>query len=193
MNKAEFIISITIALLLTPMLMEIKAIAQPELRVKSMQVRAQSWFESDDIKKRRKQMRQMTRALKQPCKYCHTAGFNGYTDRHSISLEMMVLSVEHAVQCDECHMGKKALTPMGMKAEKMMKISQQLQVECNHCHVKQQKFRTLTPQGETYRSETESKQAPVIATPPVIRTDAEPTSPNQDAQLNRVRHNGKSP
>ena len=48
----------------------------------------------------------MTRALKQPRKYCHTAGFKGYTDRHQVTLEMMALSVEHDVECKDCHLAK---------------------------------------------------------------------------------------
>jgi hypothetical protein len=187
MNKAEFIISITIALLLTPMLMEVNAIAQPEPAAKSMQIRAQAWFDSEEIKARRKQMRQMTRALKQPCKYCHTAGFKGYTDRHSISLEMMVMSAEHDVQCDECHIRKEALTPLGVQSAKMIKIGQQLQVECNHCHVKQRKFKILTPHGETYRAEIKSTQSPMNRKPSEIDRDAEATPPpNQDEQPNPV-------
>lgn len=150
MNKAEFIFSITIGLLLCPIMLEVSALAQSAATPKTMHQRAQAWFESVDKKKRRLQMRQMTRALKQPCKYCHTAGFKGYTDRYAISLEMMALSAEHDLRCADCHAGKKALTETGIQARKMRKVSQDLGVECTHCHVPSQKFKVLTSDGEIY-------------------------------------------
>ena len=194
MNKAEFIISITIALLLTPILMEINAIAQTPPHATSIQARAHAWFDSDNVKERRKQMRQMTRALKQPCKYCHTAGFKGYTDRHRISLEMMVMSAEHDVQCGECHVGKKALTPLGLQAAKMIKVSQQLKVECNHCHVQQNKFKVLTPHGEVYRAEIQSKSSATDVKTSITESDTEPRGAATQGELpTSINRDGKSP
>lgn len=157
MNKAEFIFSITIGLLLAPIVLEVHAWAQSADTPKTMHQRAQAWFESDDKKKRRLQMRQMTRALKQPCKYCHTAGFKGYTDRHTVSLEMMALSAEHDLRCDECHAGKKALTETGKQARKMKQVSQDLGVQCTHCHIPLQKFKLLTSEGEIYAQTVREK------------------------------------
>ncbi len=181
MNKAEFIFSITIGILLASMGLEVHAWAQSADTPKTMQQRAQSWFESDDKKKRRLQMRQMTRALKQPCKYCHTAGFKGYTDRYTVSLEMMALSAEHNLRCDDCHAGKTALTDTGEQAKKMKKVSLDLGVACTHCHVPSQKFKVLTSNGEQYAQTLKNKtqvneqpqQQPVIAPtviPPHLQT-----------------------
>ena len=194
MNKAEFIFSITIALLVTPIAMEVNALAQPEMKTAAMKERAQAWFDSEDIKKRRIQMRQMTRALKQPCKYCHTAGFKGYTNQYSISLEMMVISAEHDVRCDECHSGKKALTPLGVQAAKMTKVSQNLGVECNHCHVQKMQFKALTLQGEAYRLETAAQQSPEDIKAPASLDDSKhrPTS-NENKALPALNPTDKTP
>ena len=113
--------------------------------------RASAWFKSTDKKARRKEMRAMTRALKQPCKYCHTAGFKGYTDRHKISLEMMVLSVEDDVECKDCHIGKTELSPMGQIAKTMQSIAEKEDAHCNDCHNERSKFKLLTPRGEQYK------------------------------------------
>ena len=60
--------------------------------------RASQWFDQADPKSRRKQMRQMTRALKQPCRYCHTPDFKDFTDKKLISQQMMAISAEHDVE-----------------------------------------------------------------------------------------------
>jgi hypothetical protein len=181
MNKAEFIFSIMIGLLLAPIMIEANAWAQSTDTPKTMRQRAQAWFESNDKKKRRLQMRQMTRALKQPCKYCHTAGFKGYTDRYTVSLEMMALSAEHDLRCDDCHAGKKVLTETGIQARKMKKVSKDLGVECTHCHVPSKKFKILTTDGEKYaqtlRDETNDKPRlqPIMHPPiPTPHLNAQP-------------------
>ena len=157
MNKAEFIFSMTFGFILAPAVLNVHALAQEDNAPKTIKQRAQAWFESSDKKKRRLQMRQMSRALKQPCKYCHTSGFKGYTDRYAVSLEMMALSAEHNLRCDECHNGKKSLTETGLQAQKMQTVSKNLGVECTHCHVPKKKFQLLTLEGEKYNEMLESK------------------------------------
>ena len=182
MNKAEFIFSVTIGLLLMPIVLEIKALAQTEATTKSVQERAQLWFDSEDKKKRRLQMRQMTRALKQPCKYCHTAGFKGYTDRHTVSLEMMVLSAEHDLRCDACHTGKTTLTDVGLQARKMKEVSKRLGVDCTHCHLPKMKFKALTPQGETYALQIKDTPSVNDTLPKPINSKAKDNAKPNDSQ-----------
>ena len=69
--------------------------------------RAEAWYESDEPKARKKQMRRMTKALRKPCRHCHTKDWTGYTDRLEISRQMMTLSAEHGVPCADCHEKKK--------------------------------------------------------------------------------------
>ena len=87
MNKAQFLIAVTFSALLMPVSAHLWVHAQPKApdTLQTLRARAHAWFESDDLKQRRTQMRQMTRALRQPCKYCHTSGFKGYTDKHKVS------------------------------------------------------------------------------------------------------------
>ncbi len=125
--------------------------ARPAEAFEQLRLRASAWFKTTDQKSRRKEMRAMTRALKQPCKYCHTLGFKGYTDRHKVSLEMMVLSAENGVECKDCHLGKKALSPMGKVAKGMQIIAQKEGATWLDCHNPKARFKSLTPRGEQYK------------------------------------------
>ena len=127
------------------------SLASPIDALEQLRVRANSWFKSTDKKARRKQMRAMTRALKQPCKYCHTPAFTGYTDRYMVSLQMMALSAENDVACKDCHRGKKELSAMGHISKRMQKISKQEGVSCRACHQEMSKFKSLTQRGEQYK------------------------------------------
>ena len=151
MNKVQiFCITLTVAFAFI-LATGLESFASPADSFAQLQARASAWFKTSDKKSRRKEMRAMTRALKQPCKYCHTAGFKGYTDRHKISLKMMALSAEHAVACKDCHLGKKALSRLGTIAKRMETISHQEHAECNDCHVQQSKFKSLTTRGNEYK------------------------------------------
>ena len=151
MNKVQiFCIALTITGAFT-LATDLQSFASPADSFAQLQARASAWFKTSDKKSRRKEMRVMTRALKQPCKYCHAAGFKGYTDRHKISLEMMALSAEHDVACKDCHLGKKALSRLGNIAKRMETISRQEKAECNDCHVQKAKFKSLTTRGNVYK------------------------------------------
>ena len=132
--------------------------AAPSSKLEKLRLRASAWFTHEDKKLRRKQMRVMTRALKQPCKYCHTKSFKGFTDKYEISLRMMALSAEHNVACGECHLGKKALSPLGKQSQQMMTLSERLGVECTECHVERARFKKLTPKGLEHKEAIRIKQ-----------------------------------
>ena len=112
--------------------------------------RAEKWFSSTDTAGKRKEMRTITRALKQPCKYCHTPDFKGYTDKHLISQQMMAISAEYQVACSDCHSGKVKMTPMGEIAMNMWKLAHEKKVECKHCHQPGNGFLNLTPEGRSF-------------------------------------------
>lgn len=112
--------------------------------------RAQKWFSSTDLTGRRKEMRTMTRALKQPCRYCHTPDFKGYTDKRLISQQMMAISAEYQVACSDCHSGKVDMTPMGQIAQKMWALAHKKKVECRHCHEAGAGFLNLTDAGKAF-------------------------------------------
>lgn len=114
-------------------------------------VRSMAWFDADDEQARRKQMRAITRALRQPCRYCHTPDFTGYTDKRLISQQMMALSAEHGVQCAECHAGRDGLTPLGQTAAPMWALAREKGQFCGTCHVKHRRFEALTEQGQRFR------------------------------------------
>ena len=114
--------------------------------------RASKWFEQADPGARRKQMRQMTRALKQPCRYCHTPDFKDFTAKKLISQQMMAISAEHDVACKDCHLGKKVLSELGKTAQKMWQLSIQKEVSCEHCHKPQSKFKALTRAGKAFKA-----------------------------------------
>ena len=110
--------------------------------------RAKTWFKSADNKGHRKEMRAVTKALRKPCRYCHTPDFKGYTEKLLISQQMMALSAENGVQCNECHAGKQGLTDLGKFSAKMWKWSIEKTLFCNDCHTKQSKFKGLTERGK---------------------------------------------
>ncbi len=118
--------------------------------------RAMKWFESDDSKARRKEMRKATRALKQPCRYCHTPDFKGYTEKRLISQQMMALSVEHGVECQDCHAGKDQYTEMGKTAQKMWSLSRKENLFCDGCHTQGTAFKSLTEHGRRFKESGEN-------------------------------------
>ncbi len=119
------------------------------------QKRSMAWFgEAQTPKAQRKAMRQFTKALRRPCKYCHTRDFKGWTDPQLrlISQQMMALSVEHKVSCKECHKGKKGFTELGEKAQPMWDLAREKGVSCEHCHVPGKRFEELTKAGKEHKA-----------------------------------------
>ena len=120
------------------------------------QKRAQSWFKKSDAKSRRKQMRGLTRTLKANCYTCHTRGLKGYVDDiYLISLQMMALSGEFKVECQECHIGAKGLSKLGALSYVMWEYSVDQQTECSECHVKDSSkspFKGLNSKGKTIKT-----------------------------------------
>jgi hypothetical protein len=115
--------------------------------------RAARWFASSDTPSRRKEMREIVKALKQPCRYCHSTDFKEFTAHLKISRQMMALSAEHKVACSDCHAGKSEYTEMGRVASQMWKLAKEKKVFCGHCHVQGTRFATLTAEGEAYKGE----------------------------------------
>ncbi|MEE2786632.1 MAG: hypothetical protein VX589_04780 [Myxococcota bacterium] len=115
--------------------------------------RGMKWFKSTDMKGRRKEMRAVTRALKRPCKYCHTRDFKGFVGHRTITQQMMAMSVEHNVACSDCHAGRDAWTEMGERSKSMWKIVHQRKVFCEHCHLKNRRFEGLTEAGQAFKDE----------------------------------------
>lgn len=118
--------------------------------------RAEKWFDSPEPEARKKQMRTITRALRRPCKYCHTPDFDGYTDKKLISQQMMALSKEHGVTCDECHAGRDGFTQLGRVAHRMWSLSVEKGVTCDHCHVTGARFERLTEAGREQKTAWEA-------------------------------------
>jgi len=116
--------------------------------------RAMKWFTAGDVKGQRKEMRKATRALKKPCRHCHSRDFKSYTDKRLIAQQMMALSVEHGVQCEDCHGGRDTMTEMGRKAVHMWKLAHDKGVFCEHCHVPAKKFGELTQAGQEFKDES---------------------------------------
>lgn len=117
--------------------------------------RADKWFTTVSEKARKKEMRKATKALRKPCKHCHTPDWSGYTDRLDISRQMMALSAEHGVACKDCHAGKKnVLTELGEKAKPMWALSHEKKVFCEECHVPGKRFEVLTKAGKKHQSVT---------------------------------------
>ncbi len=122
------------------------------------EARADKWFESAEAEARKKQMRAQTKALRQPCRYCHTKDWTGYTDRLDISRQMMAISAEHGVACIDCHPEKKGqLSELGQTAKEMWKVSREKGVFCEHCHEKGTKFEKLTGDGKAFHDEWEAR------------------------------------
>ncbi len=140
--------------------------------------RAGAWFESADNEARKKQMREVTRALRQPCKYCHTPDFTGYTDKLLISQQMMALTAEHRVPCGDCHAGKNQLTDLGVTSQAMWTVAREQKVFCEACHVKGERFGKLTPAGERYKPKWEKRKASLgVPAPPADAGAAKPAAP----------------
>lgn len=140
--------------------------------------RADAWFESKDAEARKKQMRAVTRAMRQPCKYCHTPDFTGYTDKLRVSQQMMALTAEHGVPCADCHAGKNQLTDLGVTSQAMWTIAREKKVFCEECHVKGERFGKLTPAGERYQPEWEKRRASLgVPTPPADAGAPKPAAP----------------
>ena len=118
--------------------------------------RALKWFKTATPKERRKEMRAVSRALKKPCKYCHTRDFKGFTQNRLITQQMMALSTEHGVECSECHAGRGKFTSLGEKARPMWKLVHRKKVFCGHCHTKQSKFQELTVQGKAFKNQAKT-------------------------------------
>jgi len=120
--------------------------------------RADAWFTTTGDKARQKEMRKQTKALRKPCKHCHTRDWEGYTDRLDISRQMMALSAEHGVPCGDCHAGKKdKLTELGTKTKPWWKLSMEKKGFCEHCHVPAKRFEVRTAAGKKYAAEAKKK------------------------------------
>jgi len=144
--------------------------------------RADAWFTAKDETARRKEMREMTRALRQPCRYCHTPDFTGYTDKQLISQQMMALSAEHAVACADCHTGKNDLSDLGKVSAVMWALSAERKTFCGTCHVKHERFGKLTPEGQTFyetewRAWKAAYDARATPAPPAAPAAPAPTAP----------------
>jgi len=113
--------------------------------------RAAQWFSTTDTVARRKEMRKIVKAIKQPCRYCHSTDFKSFTAHLQISRQMMALSAEHGVECSDCHAGKTEYTQMGKIAADMWKLAREKKVFCGHCHVKDSRFVHLTAAGQAHK------------------------------------------
>ena len=117
--------------------------------VESWKARAQQWYESNEIKAQRKQMRQMSRPLKRSCYYCHTRSFKGYVEeQYLISLQMMAISVEQDLTCEDCHQGRRKLTELGAKSLLQWRYAYLKKMDCSDCHLPKGKFKQLTVEGK---------------------------------------------
>ena len=117
--------------------------------VEAWQKRAHTWYKSEDIKARRRQMREMSRPLKQACYYCHTRRFKGYVEStYLISLQMMAISAEQDVSCKDCHIGQRALNELGAKSLIQWRYAVEQQKDCTDCHEAKGKFKRLTVEGK---------------------------------------------
>jgi nitrate/TMAO reductase-like tetraheme cytochrome c subunit len=114
--------------------------------------RAMNYFESADPKAQRREMRKATRALKRPCRYCHTPDFKDYTPKRRVAQQMMALSVENSVDCADCHVGKAGFTELGQKSQPMWEVAREKGVFCDACHQPKAKFTELTTEGQRYQA-----------------------------------------
>ena len=135
--------------------------------IQSLKTRASAWFRSTDLKSRRIQMREMTKALKQPCRYCHSQDFQSYTDKYLVSLEMMAWSAEQNVRCADCHLGKTQLSTLGEKSKTMMQIAETEGKDCQSCHEPGARYRKVNQAGRDYLEKNGSpfKQTDHLRTP----------------------------
>lgn len=124
--------------------------------------RADKWFTApeSDQKARKKEMKAITRALKQPCRYCHTKDWSGYQPGMlRLGQQMMAMSVEHGVECKDCHAGKDALTKLGEASVEMWRLSIAERVFCDECHTPGKRFEALTAAGQRRAQEWKKNPA----------------------------------
>lgn len=178
------------ALLTATALLALRAAAEPAaspsapLPVEAdWRARSEAWFTAKDEPARRQEMRAVTRALRQPCRYCHTPDFTGYTDKRLISQQMMALSAEHGVTCAECHAGRDGLTPLGQRAAPMWALAREKETFCGTCHVKHRRFEALTPAGDRFaKAEWPAwREAHGVKPPPKPGTPAPGAPPSKTA------------
>jgi len=143
--------------------------------------RADKWFTSKEEKERKAQMKEASRSLKRPCKFCHTEDFDGFVDesRKVMVQQMMALSVEHGVQCKDCHDGRDKMTKMGDEAHEMFEVAAEKKVFCDECHQKNDsKFEDLTEKGKKFKDEQEAKKKGAGAAPGPASGAAPSTAPS---------------
>lgn len=143
--------------------------------------RGEKWFTSEDEKERKAQMKEASRSLKRPCKFCHTEDFDGFVDenRKLLVQQMMALSVENGLQCKDCHDGRDKMTKLGEEAHEMFKVAREKKVFCDECHkTDKSKFENLTEKGKKFHDEMEAKKkgAPPVAAPPSGAPSAAPSA-----------------
>lgn len=149
--------------------------------------RGEKWFKSADEESRKAQMKEASRALKRPCKYCHTEDFEGFTDKKEIAQQMMALSAENDVTCEDCHDGRDKFTKMGEEAHHMWDLAHEKKVFCDDCHEPRTKFEKLTANGKKFHDEWEAREkarkaggpvaAPAGSIPPSAAPSASPSRP----------------
>lgn len=143
--------------------------------------RGDKWFTATDLEGRRQEMRQITKALRQACQYCHTPDFTGYTDKLAVSRQMMALSAEHGVACEDCHVGRDTLSELGQRSAPMWTLAIEKKVFCESCHVPQKRFAELTAEGRRFQREEWpqwQKAHPPAAIAPATPAAPAPTAPS---------------
>jgi hypothetical protein len=121
------------------------------------QNRANAWFKGQNETEKRQEMRVMSKSIEYGCFDCHVKGFKGYLPNLEIARQMMAISHENDVLCDDCHVGKLGLNEMGQKAKGMWDWSIELQKECKDCHETKQKFKVLREDAKQYEKEWEKR------------------------------------
>ncbi len=121
------------------------------------QNRANAWFKGQNETEKRQEMRVMSKSIEYGCFDCHVKGVKGYLPNLEIARQMMAISHENDVLCDDCHVGKLGLNEMGQKAKGMWDWSIELQKECKDCHETKQKFKVLREDAKQYEKEWEKR------------------------------------
>jgi nitrate/TMAO reductase-like tetraheme cytochrome c subunit len=117
--------------------------------VDSWKKSAQTWYTSNEVVDKRRQMREMSRPLKRPCYYCHTRNFKAYVEStYLISLQMMAVSAEQGVKCKDCHQGQRGLTELGAKSLIQWRYAVEHHKKCSDCHAPNGRFKKLTSEGK---------------------------------------------
>ncbi len=141
--------------------------------------KAERWFTSKDEKERKAQMKEASRALKRPCKNCHTEDFEGFIDedRKVLTQQMMSISFDSGLQCKDCHDGKEKMTELGETAEKMYDLSREKGVYCDECHqTNQSMFKDLSEKGKKFKDEMEAKKKAAGGAAPATTPASAPAS-----------------